>query len=408
MLFEEFLGEVFEVDAPVAPDVAAGGLEVGVFEAFAVEVFAELGVAVVEEVGLADGDVVEFRVVGEEGVELLVGVLVHLRGDVAAFGAVDVEAGAEESDVVEGLGVVQRELEGVAAAHREAGNGPACGGLYRTVVLVDEGDDVLEVGFEGGVEGAAVVWLEHTFGGLAGGGLVLAVAVGHNDDHRLGLALGDEVVEDLRGAAGAEPGLLIAAHTVEEVEDGVSGLAALVAGRGVNGHTAVHPEHVGVVPDPGDGAVRDVLDDVVVGAAAGDDEVVHQVGDVALDVGVGRVVEGEAVDVEAEVVELALEGLGGVFPDAAGGLFQLGYAWLLDFAVVGDFEDCRLEEVTGDLDFDGLRGFDLEGDGLVRVDRDGLEVLEVPQRLLGACAGRRCEGERDECYQFFHFIRFWT
>ena len=54
--FEQQRGELAEIDAPVAPDVAAGGLYVGIFITSVIEFLAEVGVGLIEKVILSDAD----------------------------------------------------------------------------------------------------------------------------------------------------------------------------------------------------------------------------------------------------------------------------------------------------------------------------------------------------------------
>ena len=80
LLLEQSLGKHGEVDAPVAPEVAAVVLVVFVGVAVVVEILAQLLVHLHEEVFLADCNPVELGLRGEEAAELgveLVGVLVH-------------------------------------------------------------------------------------------------------------------------------------------------------------------------------------------------------------------------------------------------------------------------------------------------------------------------------------------
>ena len=249
----------------------------------------------------------------------------------------------------------------MAAAHGEAGDGAAFLLGDSAIVAVDEFDDfrerVSEVGLAGeGVTvgvGVAVVGR----GGLLGG-----IAVGHDEDHWFGLALRDEVVEDLGGAAEVEPGVLIAGVAVEQVEYGIFLLAVgLVPRRGVDVDAAAVPEGGAVVPAGGDSAVRDIMDAVDVALVAfllGDDEVVHPAGDV-LDHGIVEVHDGGAVHCEAIEVEFGSQGLGGVGPDAVGFL-ELGRA---------------LHEFAGYFDLDGFGILVTESDAVVGVDDDSGEYF---------------------------------
>ena len=93
------------------------------------------------------------------------------------------------------------------------------------------------------------------------------VAVGHHHDHRLGLALGDQVVEDEVGAPLPDPAGLVLAAAVLQVEHGIArpGLR-VVAGGQVDQRVPPRPGRLRRVPDLADLSVRHVLDRVVVGA----------------------------------------------------------------------------------------------------------------------------------------------
>ena len=67
-----------------------------------------------------------------------------------------------------------------------------------------------------------------------------AVAERHDDEHGLGFALRDEIVEDDVGAADGGPGAGVVAVAMQKIEDRISLLGArIVAGRGVNEVIAV-------------------------------------------------------------------------------------------------------------------------------------------------------------------------
>ena len=65
-LLENLLGEHGEVDAPVAPDVAAVGLYILIFVAFGVPVVAQINGALIEEIGFTHTHPVEFGLAAEE------------------------------------------------------------------------------------------------------------------------------------------------------------------------------------------------------------------------------------------------------------------------------------------------------------------------------------------------------
>ncbi len=79
-----------------------------------------------------------------------------------------------------------------------------------------------------------------------------------DDDHRLGFALGDEVVHDVVRAARQHPARVDVAGAVQQVEDGVARVAALVAGRRVDPERARHAEGLRMVGLDAHRAVRHV------------------------------------------------------------------------------------------------------------------------------------------------------
>ena len=97
---------------------------------------------------------------------------------------------------------------------------------------------------------------------LIGVGAVLGAvrdAAAHDDDHRLGLALGNEVVEDDVGEALIDPAGLILAAAVLEVEDGEALVAVhLVLRRSIDEQCAVLVACLGIELHRAYGTVRDV------------------------------------------------------------------------------------------------------------------------------------------------------
>ena len=151
----------------------------------------------------------------------------------------------------------EAEVEGLAAAHGEACEGAVVFVGERAVAGVDGGDDVVEeVFFEGG-EG----W--GGFEDIAFGAVVfLGAAVGHDDDHGDGLAVGDEVIEEIAWVGEALPFGFVAADAVEEVEDGVA-LGGGVAGRRVDVEFAGGADGFGFVGDEFELSVREGVADGV-------------------------------------------------------------------------------------------------------------------------------------------------
>jgi hypothetical protein len=139
--------------------------------------------------------------------------------------------------------VAQPEVERLAAAHRQPGQGPRLAVSLDRVGFLDEWDQVgKQVILENG---------ERRCGGEhvpLGPVVLLRAAVGHDDDHRRRLLVGVQVVEDDVGGAAARPLVLVAADAVEEVQDRIL-LVLGVARRGVDPHLALHAHGRRVVLD---------------------------------------------------------------------------------------------------------------------------------------------------------------
>ena len=148
-LLEEERNEFAQVDAPVAPDVAAVGFHEGVGVLVVVEFLHEVAVGLDQEVGAAAADPEELRFLGEVGRQFLVEVLVH-RADVRVG---DADGGGEHAGPAEEVRVVDGVVQRVETTHREAAD---CAGIFlgdSPVVAVDELHDLGERGFEGAFHG---------------------------------------------------------------------------------------------------------------------------------------------------------------------------------------------------------------------------------------------------------------
>ena len=316
--------------------------------------------ASVQEVLRPAADVVELAAVLLQIQQLLL--LGRVRDAAACRG--------EQAHIVEQVRIVLGDGECVSAAHREAGDGAPRFLPDRPVVAVDERDDLPESVRERRDAGPGVL-VRISIAEIGGSGLLGRIPVGHHEDHRLRLAGGDQVVENLGGSAEVQPGILVAGIPVQKVENGIALLAVLVSRRGVDVHPAAHPEFGAVVPARGDGAVRDVLHAVQVAFLSADDEVVHP----ARDVFHHRIVEvQDGLPVHGQTVEIHLGGQRGrgVGPYSVD-LPERGRA---------------LHEFARHLDRDGLGIAVTESDTVVRVDGDPGDLL-----LLGE--GRRAEKRKD-------------
>lgn len=300
-LLEELGGEFGEVTAPDGPAMVAFGEVPFVAEMVGFELLDELEVTLEEEVFLAAGDPEEGEAtVDTAGVGEGVGEGVGARG-----------GGAEAGDPGEAVGVVETDTEGLFAAHAQAGEGAVAGAGFGAVVGFDERDDGFEqVAFEAG----GVVFAGGQ--GFAGGG---GMAVHHDHDHGAGAAGGDEVVEDPVGFTVDDPGGLVIAGSVLEVEHGVGdAVAPGVAGRGIDPEIAQATQGWGEVGVLVDGAVGDVLEVVWEGRGPGQVEDAGARFAHGFDGGVGGIEQGDAIDDEAVLPDTRVDGAGGQRPDSVG------------------------------------------------------------------------------------------
>ena len=180
----------------------------------------------------------------------------------------------------------------------------------------------------------------------------------HDNEHGLGFALGDEIVEDDVGTADGGPGAGVIAEAVEQVEDGIGLLAArVVAGRSVNEKVAIVADHAGPVEMMMDFAVRDVVDFPRERRRARDVQFAGAVEKVGLDRVVGRIEESDAIGDDGVAVIIGSERVGGEGPDA---LIVLLHGEGLGNAFKGDggFFDVGSAEAEGD----AIVGMDFGGD----------------------------------------------
>ena len=183
-----------------------------------------------ELVGGAFGDVGDGVVAG--GLEAADGLVDAVGRFLAAAGEEDevglaavlevlggIDAATQQTVGTERLGTGQGDVARLHAAHGEAGHGAVLLVGLRAEVAVDVGDEFID---ENGFKLVPVEGVEATEAHLVGH------AVGHDDDERYALAIGDEVVHDEIGVPLIAPGCLVLAPTVLEVEDRVLLLVLLV------------------------------------------------------------------------------------------------------------------------------------------------------------------------------------
>ena len=297
--------------------------------------------------------------------------------------------------------MVQRDLERLHAAHRQAGHGAVVAVRDRAVGRVDERDE--------GLRHVVLERLGHVLHGLphlrraerlsgqVGRDLAGAprVAVGHHDDHRLAASRRDQVVEDEVRASLADPAGLVLAAAVLQVEHRVARLRLLVVvRREVDERVAPGAGHLRVVPDLAHLAVRHVLDVVVVDARLGDLDGARVLA-AAEERVAALVVHLDAVDDQRVVVQAGRERRRRDRPDAVRLLHHVHLR--------------PAPEVQADLRGLGSLEADLHSPGAVDarilgspdVGRRGLEV----DRLLGgadACRGTDTRGEKNGQSNLLH------
>ena len=121
-LLENLLSKLGEIDTPVAPDMTAFGLKIFVGVALLVEVAAEVGILLIEEVGLTYGYPVKRRLTREQFGQLTLYLIVLLEELIEAFALVftaDVKSGREEADIVKHIGIALGRGKGMTATHGE-------------------------------------------------------------------------------------------------------------------------------------------------------------------------------------------------------------------------------------------------------------------------------------------------
>ena len=141
-LLEQPGHEQEEILAPVAPEVATGGLVVLIGEAQGVQFSAEFLVDIVKEIFPADGypeQVAALLLVGLEfGFPLVI--------DFQVGGDLGHQAGGEKAGPGEEVRMVQRYVQGVESAHGKACHGPRLAITHSFISAINEGDYLPEGG----------------------------------------------------------------------------------------------------------------------------------------------------------------------------------------------------------------------------------------------------------------------
>jgi len=263
-----------------------------------------------------------------------------------------VQASGEGADPGEEVRVVEAGQEALSASHGEAGDGAVVSVFEDGILGLDPRDDL---GEEHGLEEVDVLCVEgRGAAGLQNG--EVAVAKSHDDDHGLGLAGGNQAVEDIVGLASGEPAVCAVGVAVKQIEDGIAGFGlGIEAGRRVD---VVFVLIDGSVEDNAGGV--EVVSDLAVGYGlhlpghgriAGDGEGIDEFLKIGLDGGVPGVENVAAVDAEAIGVNLRRVRLSGEAPKT-GGVLRHGHVGTLN----------------ADEDLFGVGSGNAKGDGTVGAD----------------------------------------
>ena len=291
-------------------------------------------------------------------------------------------------------------------AHRQSGYRSSLLFADCTIVGVNIFNDFREGGFVGAVHCLRKVelWLDEAVGSLARGGLLRGVAVRHHHDHRLRLALRDEVVKDLGGAAELHPRLLVSAHSVQKVKHRVSGLSVVfITCRSVDRHPAPHSKRRAVIPDLRHRPVWHVTDFVKVSLSAADNEYARDRGHIPYLIDIRRVVHTLAVHYEGVAVKLRLKRGTGIFPDTVLILCQFSDARNLELAVrSADF--LWRQKVAGHLDSYYIWAGVPESHRVVFIDLRGHHLRPAPKRLLRGSVRSHGGREHNHCRQTKQFM----
>ena len=219
--------------------MATLGLQIGVLVVLAVEICTQVVVVLDEEVGLTDTNPEQAGLLCEELVYLSIAVGIDV-GESALTVLLMVDRCREQTYITEEIRIVDADEEAVETTHRQTCDGTVSLVLLNTICLLDKLHYIGECCLEATLHGLRKHHGRHleSLAGLAWTSLLRDVAVGHHYQHRLGLTLSNQVVENLGCTTQFTPSVLVATDTVQQVEYRILLAAGLVAGRSVNGEAA--------------------------------------------------------------------------------------------------------------------------------------------------------------------------
>src|SRR6267154_524477 len=174
-----------------------------------------------------------------------------------------------------------------------------------------------------------------------------AIAEWHDDEHRLGFALCDEVVEDDVGAANGGPSAGVVAIAVQEIQDGITLFGArVIAGWGVNEKVTMVADYRGLIKMVMNFAVRNA-GDFPGKRWPGDVHFAGAIKEIWLGAVVGGVEEADAVGNEGVTVIIGSEWIGGDAPYALI-IFLHGHGLGRAFDLNRNFFRVGIAEAKGD------------------------------------------------------------
>ena len=172
---------------------------------------------------------------------------------------------------------------------------------------------------------------------------------------------------------------------MQQIENGVL-TTLIVAGRGIDSHSALHLQRRTVIPNLAQVAVGHLVHLIQIALVAllvAYDEDVGKRDDVAVHIDIGRVLHARhTVDIEGIAVHLRSQLIGGIAPHTVLALHKLGHTRSIVLAIARNVHGLGGQEIASHLDFDGLGGIKIKGHSAVRVDDGRLYAGTVEEFLL--------------------------
>ena len=293
-----------------------------------IKISTQIVVVLNQEVGLTDTNPEEFGVLGKKLINLTVTVGIDIRESALTI-LLLVDSGREQTYVTKRVRIVDSDEEAVETTHRQTGDGAVSLVLLDAVGLLDELNHIGECCLKTSLHG---LWQHHgwyleTLAGLTRTSLLRDVAVGHHQNHWLGLTLSNEVVHNLSSTSQLAPGVLVATDTVQQVEHWIILAAGLVAGWCVDSEAACKSSSRTLVPYFAYCAMSHLVNLVQIGTlVATNQQNAEQIVDVADVVNIQWVDNLYTVNNHVVGVEFGLQRFCGIAPHALLVLYQINHS----------------------------------------------------------------------------------